>query len=136
MFFRLKKSGERGYVQIVENKRDGAAVRQRVIANVGRADELAASDALASLIASGAKPPIECCSSRARRGRRRRAVGYGKRIGEPMLFGRISERLGVADVLSQLLKERTFEFSVERAVFVAALHRLFVSDRIATLGRR
>ena len=24
MFFRLKKSGERGYVQIVENKRDGA----------------------------------------------------------------------------------------------------------------
>ena len=55
MFFRLKKSGERGYVQIVENKRDGAAVRQRVIANVGRADELAASGALASLIASGAK---------------------------------------------------------------------------------
>ena len=29
MFFRLKKSGERGCVQIVENKRDGAAVRQR-----------------------------------------------------------------------------------------------------------
>src|SRR5271165_92405 len=55
MFFRLKKSGERGYVQIVENKRDGAAVRQRVIANLGRADELAASGALASLIASGAK---------------------------------------------------------------------------------
>ena len=55
MFFRLKKSGERGYVQIVENKRDGAAVRQTVIANLGRADELAASAALASLIASGAK---------------------------------------------------------------------------------
>jgi hypothetical protein len=51
MFFRLKKSGQRGYVQIVENKRDGAAVRQRVIANLGRADELAASGALASLIA-------------------------------------------------------------------------------------
>ena len=55
MFFRLKKSGERGYVQIVENKRDGAAVRQKVVANLGRADELAASGALASLIASGAK---------------------------------------------------------------------------------
>ena len=47
MFFRLKKSGKRGYVQIVENTRDGAAVRQRVIANLGRADELAASGALA-----------------------------------------------------------------------------------------
>ena len=29
MFFRLKKSGQRGYVQIVENRRDGAAVRQK-----------------------------------------------------------------------------------------------------------
>ena len=55
MFFRLKKSGERSYVQIVENKREGAAVRQTVIANLGRADELAASGALASLLASGAK---------------------------------------------------------------------------------
>ena len=55
MFFRLKRSGKRGYVQIVENTRDGAAVRQRVIANLGRADKLAASGALASLIASGAK---------------------------------------------------------------------------------
>ena len=34
MFLRLKKSGERSYVQMVENKRDGAAVRQRVIASV------------------------------------------------------------------------------------------------------
>src|SRR5260370_1151100 len=48
MFFRLKKSGERTYVQIVENKREGAAVRQTVIANLGRADELAASGALAT----------------------------------------------------------------------------------------
>jgi hypothetical protein len=55
MFFRLKKCGERSYVQIVENKRDGSAVRQRVIVNLGRADELAASGALASLLASGAK---------------------------------------------------------------------------------
>ena len=44
-----------------------------------------------------------------------------------MLFGRIWERLGVADVLADLLKDRAFEFPVERAVFVAALHRLFVS---------
>jgi hypothetical protein len=49
------KSGERSYVQIVENKREGAAVRQTVIANLGRTDGLAASGALASLPASGAK---------------------------------------------------------------------------------
>jgi hypothetical protein len=38
-----------------ENKRDGAAVRQRVIAHLGRAYELAASGALASSFVSGAK---------------------------------------------------------------------------------
>ncbi len=37
------------------------------------------------------------------------------------------ERLGIADVLNAALHERRFEFVVERAVFVATLHRLFVS---------
>jgi len=55
MFFRFKRSGGRTYVQIVENKRVDGAVRQSVVANLGRANELAASGALASLIASGAK---------------------------------------------------------------------------------
>jgi hypothetical protein len=50
-----------------------------------------------------------------------------KRIGGPLLFGRIWERLGIDAVLADLLKDRAFEFAVERAVFVATLHRLFVS---------
>ena len=128
MFFRLKKSGQRGYIQIVENKRDGAAVRQRVIANLGRADELAASGALASLIASGAKLTDQVLLIDALDEDAEGALSVGaKRIGGPMLFGRIWERLGVADVLADLLKARGFEFPVERAVFVATLHRLFVS---------
>ena len=128
MFFRLKKSGERGYVQIVENKRDGAAVRQKVIVSLGRADELAASGALASLIASGAKLTDQVLLINALDEDAEGALSVAaKRIGGPMLFGRLWERLGVADVLADLLKARAFEFSVERAVFVAALHRLFVS---------
>ena len=103
MFFRLKKSGERGYVQIVENKRDGAAVRQRVIANLGRADELAASGALASLIASGAKLTDQVLLINALDEDAEGALSVAaKRIGGPMLFGRIWERLGVADVLADL----------------------------------
>src|ERR1700687_5274079 len=128
MFFRLKRSGKRGYVQIVENTRDGAAVRQRVIANLGRADELAASGALASLIASGAKLTDQVLLINALDEDAEGALSVAaKRIGGPLLFGRIWERLGVADVLIGLLKERAFEFPVERAVVVAALHRLFVS---------
>ena len=128
MFFRLKTSGRRGYVQIVENRREGAAVRQRVIANLGRADELAASGALASLIASGAKLTDQVLLITALDEDADGALSAtAKRIGGPMLFGEIWERLGIAAVLDDLLKDRAFEFPVERAVFVAALHRLFAS---------
>ena len=127
MFFRLKKSGQRGYVQIVENRRDGAAVRQRAIANLGRADELAASGALASLIASGAKLTDQVLLIHALDEDEGALSVAARRIGGPLLFGRIWDRLGIGAVLDDLLNERAFEFPVERAVFVAALHRLFVS---------
>jgi hypothetical protein len=127
MFFRLKKSGQRGYVQIVENRRDGAAVHQRVIANLGRADELAASGALASLIASGAKLTDQVLLIHALDEDEGALSVAARRIGGPLLFGRIWDRLGIGAVLDDLLNERAFEFPVERAVFVAALHRLFVS---------
>jgi hypothetical protein len=129
MFFRLKKSGERAYVQIVENKRIDGAVRQSVVATVGRADELAASGALASLLASGARlcdrvMLIQALDDNADQ------AGLSltaKRIGGPLLFGKVWERLGIDAVLADLLKDRAFEFAVERAVFAATLHRLFVS---------
>ena len=128
MFFRFKKSGERSYVQIVENKRIDGAVRQSVIANLGRADELAASGALASLLASGAKLTDQVLLINALDEDADGALSVSaKRIGGPLLFGKIWERLGVADVLGDLLRERVFEFAVERAVFVATLHRIFVS---------
>jgi hypothetical protein len=128
MFFRLKRSGERTYVQIVANKRVEGAVRQSVVANLGRADELAASGGLASLIASGAKLTDQVLLIKALDEDADGALSIAaKRIGGPMLFGKIWERLGVAEVLGGLLKDRAFEFAVERAVFVATLHRLFVS---------
>src|SRR5580692_1336242 len=103
MFFRLKRSGKRGYVQIVENRREGAAVRQRVIANLGRADELAASGALASLIASGAKLTDQVLLITALDEDADGALSAtAKRIGGPMLFGEIWERLGIAAVLDDL----------------------------------
>ena len=128
MFFRLKKSGERAYVQIVENKRVDGAVRQSVIATLGRADELAASGALASLLASGAKLTDQVLLINALDEDADGALSaQTKRIGGPLLFGKIWQRLGIAEVLGDLLQDRAFEFAVERAVFVATLHRIFVS---------
>ena len=128
MFFRIKKSGGRAYVQVVENKRVDGAVRQSVIANLGRADDLTASGALAALLASGAKLTDQVLLINALDEDADGSLSVAaKRIGGPLLFGRMWERLGIADVLGELLKHRAFEFAVERAVFVGTLHRLFVS---------
>ena len=55
MFFRIKPSGERRYLQIVENSRDGAATRQRVVATLGRVEDLEAAGKLDTLLRSGAR---------------------------------------------------------------------------------
>ncbi len=54
MYFRKKTSGGRAYLQIVESRREGAAVRQQVIATLGRIDELRESGKLERLLRSGA----------------------------------------------------------------------------------
>jgi hypothetical protein len=136
MFFRIKKSGDRAYVQVVENKRVDGAVRQSVIANLGRADDLIASGALASLLSSGAKLTDQVLLINALDADADGSLSVAaKRIGGPLLFGRIWDRLGIVAVLAELLEHRAFEFAVERAVFVGTLHRLFVSgsDRDCSL---
>lgn len=55
MFFRVKKSGPRHYLQIVENSRQQGSVRQRVLATLGRLDELQNSGQLDGLLAAGAR---------------------------------------------------------------------------------
>ena len=56
------------------------------------------------------------------------------RTGRPLLFGRLWERLDIAEVLGALLADHGFEFAVERAVFASVLHRLFGSG--STTGPR
>jgi hypothetical protein len=49
MFFRQKKSGERVYLQIVENRWEQGQSQQRVIATLGRLDQLRESGQLDGL---------------------------------------------------------------------------------------
>src|SRR6185436_7392117 len=127
MFFRLKKSGPRSYLQIVENRRDGRAVRQHVIATIGRIDDLAARGGLATLLASGARFCEQVMLLSALDDPEQSARLSCKRIGGPLLFGRLWERLGIGAVLEDFAAPRAFAFALEQAVFVATLHRLFVS---------
>src|SRR3954464_3065527 len=116
MFFRLKPSGPRTYLQIVENRREDGAHRQHVIATLGRADELAASGALASLLASGARL---CDQVMLLSALERDVEGLRlstRRIGGPLLFERLWEQTGCAAVIRELLADRGFAFEVERAI--------------------
>src|SRR3982750_3134242 len=119
MFFRLKKSGPRSYLQIVENRRDGRAVPRPGTPPTGRIDELPARGGLATLLASGARfcEPVMLLSALDDPEQATRLSC--KRIGGPLLFGRLWDRLAVGAVLPELLAARAFEFALRRAVFVA-----------------
>ena len=127
VFFRLKQSGSRSYLQIVENQRQDGAVRQNVIATIGRADELAARGALASLLASGARFCEQVMLLSALQSDLDGPRLLAKRIGPALLFGRLWHETGCGAVIGELLAGREFEFPVERAVFTTVLHRIMVS---------
>ncbi|PIV24872.1 MAG: hypothetical protein COS40_00860 [Deltaproteobacteria bacterium CG03_land_8_20_14_0_80_45_14] len=56
MFIRIKRGGNRShphdYLQVVESYREGISVRQRVIATLGRLDQLRAEGQLDGLVKS------------------------------------------------------------------------------------
>src|SRR5664279_5816747 len=55
------------------------------------------------------------------------------RVGPALIFQRLLQSCSIDKVLAALLAGRRFEFSVERAIFLTVLHRLFApgSDRAA-----
>jgi Transposase DDE domain len=126
MFVREKRIGPYTYVYLVETARDQGKVRQRIIANLGRKEDVAARGELDRLARSAARqaqhsmvvsladtdgvPQPNC-----------------RRIGPPLLFERLWRDTGCAAVLHELLAARGFGFPVERAVFLTVLHRLMVS---------
>jgi hypothetical protein len=51
-----------------------------------------------------------------------------RRIGPDLVFARLWEQSGIQRCLLQEVQDRRFDFSVERAVYLTVLHRLFASD--------
>jgi hypothetical protein len=132
MFFRVKPSGPRRYLQLVENFWDDGQSKQRVLATLGRLDQLQESGQIDALLASGARFAQKALVLTAHQ-RGELPVITTRRLGPTLIFERLWQLLGSPDVLHQLLAERRFEFPVERAVFLTVLHRLFAagSDRAA-----
>ena len=131
MFFRRKRSGKNEYLQIVENRWEGGASKQRVIATLGRFDELKDTGQLDRLLASGARFSESIMVIDAHARGVLPAVGT-RRIGAALIFERLWKESGIKTVIQILLAKRKFEFPVERVIFLAVLHRLFRggSDRM------
>src|SRR3954454_5250252 len=126
MFVRDKRIGPYTYVYLVESVREDGRVKQRILRNLGRTEEvdrrgdldrrarsaarLAQRSLLLSALDEGTAPQLAC-----------------RRIGPPLLFERLWRDTGCAEVLHELLAARGFGFPVERAVFLTVLHRLMVS---------
>lgn len=127
MFVRVKKSGSKKapheYLQIVESYRDGKSVRQRVIATLGRLDQLNASGQIDGLVKSLARfsetlrvltavkdPKISTCGA--------------KLWGPALVFEKLWQTQGLPKVIDRLATGRRFQFDIQRAVFAMALQRL------------
>jgi hypothetical protein len=126
MFLREKTINGYTYLYLVESVREGSRTKQQIIKNLGRKDKVLASGELDRLAASVARF--------AERALVLAQVDNGnpdglvcRRIGPPLLFGRLWQDTGIHAVLDELLGGRAFEFPLERAVFTATLHRLMVS---------
>jgi transposase len=135
MFARVKKSGKYQYLQIVENRKVKGKVIQRVIATIGRMDQLQEKDRVETLIRSLSRfseRVLLIVSGKSD------VSATSKKIGPALIFERLWEELGVKKVIKDLLSPRKFEFDVERAIFLTVLHRLFVSgsDRSCEKWRR
>jgi hypothetical protein len=136
MYFRKKTSGGRAYLQIVESRREGAAVRQQVIATLGRVENLRQSGQLERLLRSGARFAAKAIVVDAVAAGEATASA-ARRIGPALVFERLWEETGCREVVEDLAGSRKHGFALERAVFLTVLHRLFSggSDRAADRWR-
>jgi transposase len=135
MFARVKKSGRYQYLQIVENSKIEGRVKQRVIATVGRMDQLHERGRVETLIKSLSRYSEKALLILSGQSDPDAAT---TKIGPALIFERLWGNTGIKEALRRLLHCRKFEFDVERAIFLTVLHRLMTSgsDRFCDRWRR
>ena len=120
MFARVKKSGKHHYLQIVENRKLKGKVIQRVIATIGRMDQLREKDRVETLIRSLSRfseKVLLILSGKSD------VSASSKKIGPALVFERLWEELGIKKVIKDLHSRRKYEFDVERAIFLTGTIR-------------
>ncbi|MBA4170820.1 MAG: IS1634 family transposase [Chloroflexi bacterium] len=127
MYVRTVKSGEREYVQLCHNYREGGSgpSRTKVLFSFGRKDQLDV-DALRRLVSSISRylDPAEAAEVRAAAGVEIGARFVGaKHLGGTHLLDGVWRRLGIGAGLEKLLAERGYRTPVERLLFALVANR-------------
>jgi len=132
MFFRVKPARGYRYLQIARSVRVEGKVRQEIIGTLGRLDVLQESGQLDRLLRSGLRYCRQVKVLDAHAAGESEPVSIRK-IGPELVFGRLWQEMGIAEIISRLAAKRRYGFDLERAVYLTVLHRLFASgsDRAA-----
>ena len=121
MFVRLKRVRSYRYLQLVESIRADDKPRQRVLATLGRVEQLQAEGSIDALVRSLSKFSANALALIAGESN---PDTHALTIGPVLIFQRLWQRLKLDQILKELLRERHFGFDVERAIFLSVLHRI------------
>ena len=124
MFARVKTSGLYQYLQIVQNRREGTKTIQRVVATIGRMDQIQEKGEIEKLVRSLSRFSEKVLLVLSGKSDVR---ADAKKIGPALICERLWKELEIGKIIRRFLAERKFGFNVERAIFLTVLHRLFVS---------
>ena len=132
MYVRTKTTEGRTYLQIAESYWQDGKSRQRVIATLGRLDKLQEKGNIDQIVRALTRYTEKVKVTEEFREGRLEAKRV-TRIGPDLILGRIWSELGLTDIIESLASGRKHSFSLERAVYLATLSRLFFpgSDRRA-----
>ena len=121
MFVRLKRVRSYRYLQLVESVREEDKPRQRVLATLGRVEQLQGDGSIDALVRSLSKFSPNALALIAGESN---PDTHALKIGPVLIFQRLWQRLKLDQILKELLRERHFGFDVERAIFLSVLHRI------------
>src|SRR5947209_3894582 len=103
MYFRAKRSKDYHYLQIVESYRDKGRVRQRVLATLGRLDELVETSQLDDLLRSGLRFSQKLTLLDAHEEGKTQPVRIVS-LGPDLVFGRLWKDLGIDRAIQRSLE--------------------------------
>ena len=124
MFARVKKSGKYEYLQIVQNRREGTRTIQRVVATIGRMDQIQQKGEIENLVRSLSRFSEKVLLVLSGKSDVR---ADAKKIGPALICKRLWKELGIGKIIRRLLADRKFEFDVWKERYFLRLCIAFLS---------